>query len=268
MKHPIQCVWISGASSGLGRALALQYAQDKKSLILSSRNKDALESVARACTLAGAPQTQVAPLDYAKTAACEAMAYKHAVACDAVILCAGLSQRAKATETRSQTLEYLMRINAITPMVMAQALFAQWRKRTYGQLAVVSSIASHAPVPLRSAYCAAKAALELHGATMHNEIAAEKKDLEFVRIIPGFIKTDISHKALTGAGVPWGKDDAQQQGGMECEKAARHIVKLLSKKDAPPKIYIGMNLTLHALKLLSKHMPRLANFILARSKTT
>lgn len=261
-------MWITGASDGLGKALALQYAKCGTSLILSSRNTHALEKLAHRCIAMGAPHTHVEPLDYADTAACEKIAQKHAMTADAVILCAGISQRAKATETYPHTLEQLIRVNAITPMVMAQALFAQWLQRSYGQLSVVSSIASHAPIPLRSSYCAAKAALELHGQTMHNEIAAKKYDIEFVRVIPGFIKTNISRKALTGTAQAWDKDDAQQQNAISCEKAATYIVRLLRKRRVPSKVYIGMTATLHMLSFLSKHFPRTANFILARSKTT
>ena len=267
MRHPIQHVWITGASDGLGKALACEYATRGISLVLSARNKDNLTAVAQQCMAKGAPQVEVATMDYNDPEHCEILGRRYARRIDSAILCAGVSQRARAIDTTRETLEYIFRVDAITPAVLTQTLLSQWVARGYGQLAFISSIASHAPVPLRSAYCASKAALELHATTTYNEIVTMRSDIDIVCVIPGFINTAISEKALTGSSDTWQKKDANQAKGIAADDAARHIVKKLEKRRTPKKVYVGMNATLYTLALLSKYAPSLANYILARSKT-
>lgn len=281
--HAPSCAWITGASRGIGRELALQYASRGISLILSSPNTEGgeLEKLARLCEEAGAPSARVVPLDYKDTAACVGIARTIAPEIQSAVLCAGVSQRALAADTLPETLTLLFTINAITPSAISAALAKAWqREKTEGHvagghaegrtparhIAVVSSIAAYSAVPLRSSYCAAKAALEKHAATLANETYRE--NIRVTRVIPGFVRTDISRTALTEDGSAWNRMDENQRGAMDPKIAARRIARGLLAARPPRSMFVGMTKKLWLMYFLTKHAEGLAYFILQRVKTT
>src|SRR4029077_2254828 len=116
-------VWITGASSGIGEALARHFAQAGSRLILSSRRKEELERVAGTCS--GAESLAVLPLDLSQPELMEDAARRAldiAGSIDVMVHNAGISQRSFAAETDYHVDELLMRTNYLGPLALTKAL--------------------------------------------------------------------------------------------------------------------------------------------------
>lgn len=207
-------IWITGASSGIGEALALEFARKGASLILTARREAVLEEVAKKCRQAGAPQTWVYPLDMSD----EAAIFKRAEAITAeaglpelLINNAGISQRSYVKETEMKVYRRIMEVDFFGAIALTKALLPAMVRRGSGQIAVLSSLAGKFGTPMRSGYCAAKHAL--HG--FFDALRAEyhQQGIGVTLLCPSFIQTEVSRNALTASGEPLQKmDDAIAQG--------------------------------------------------------
>jgi short-subunit dehydrogenase len=195
-KHPLRIrqrrVWIIGASSGIGRELALQLAESTTSnnidLILSSRSKDKLETVAEQCRQTNPScKVQILPLDVLQYEELE-RAVQNVQNVDTVILNAGAGHLSPALETSRQTAESIFQLNALWPMVITPLLFQRnvFAPSHRPQLVVTSSVAGVLPVALSSTYAAAKHAL--HG--YFRSLSAERPDILIHTVMPGPVDTD------------------------------------------------------------------------------
>src|SRR6202012_5403089 len=135
-------IWITGASSGIGEALALAFHQAGAKLILSARREDELQRVQTAC--GDEPNTRILPLDVTDT---EALPQKINAALaifgglDIVVLNAGITQRSRTRETDESVYRRLMEVNFFAPEVMARAVLPSMLAQGSGQFVVISSVA-------------------------------------------------------------------------------------------------------------------------------
>ena len=232
-----KCVWIIGASSGIGRALALELSKQKANMIISSRNKKELQKVSDECGANGAKCT-VIPLDLLETDSFEEKT-KQAISqynkIDYLILNGGISQRSFIKDTPLMIDKKIMDINYFGNIALAKAVLPQMIKQQSGHIATVSSIVGVFGFPLRSAYAASKHAL--HG--FYETLRAEhKKDNILVSvIIPGRVKTNISLNAIDKNGNAHNQLDKGQANAMTAEKAALKILKGLKREKK--EIHIG-----------------------------
>ncbi|HWF04433.1 MAG TPA: SDR family NAD(P)-dependent oxidoreductase, partial [Candidatus Angelobacter sp.] len=155
-------IWITGASSGIGEAMALAFHRAGARLILSARREDELKRVQAAC--GGEPNTRILPLDVSnadelpeKTRATLAMFG----GIDILVLNAGITQRSRTRETDESVYRRLMEVNFFAPEAMARAVLPSMLAQKSGHMVVISSVAGKFGVPLRSGYSASKFAL--HG---------------------------------------------------------------------------------------------------------
>lgn len=204
-------VWITGASSGIGRAMAEAYARAGARLVLSARRRAALEAVRDGCPYP--EEIRIVTLDQddvdgAAASAREAMAVFGGL--DVIVLNGGLSQRSLAMDTAVSVDERLMRVNYLANVAMTKAILPSLVAQSSARIAVVSSLVGVIGSPYRSGYAASKHAL--HG--FYDSLRAELPEHVGVTMLcPGFVKTDVSVNALTGDGSPLGAmDDAQAQG--------------------------------------------------------
>lgn len=215
-------VWITGASSGIGEALAYEAARRGARLILSARREAELERVRRACDR---PDTHVVhPLDLsdasAAPAAAEALAAQ-GVEVDVLIHSSGLSQRSLVTDTALAVDRRLMELNYFAAVALTKALLPGMLDRGGGHLVAISSVAGKIGVPQRSAYCASKHAL--HG--FFGAVRAELFDrgIRVTLACPGYVRTQVSANALSGDGTPFGRTDENIAAGIDPERCARSI---------------------------------------------
>ena len=147
--------WITGASSGIGRALATELAGRGARLILSGRNETALAHVASSIGV----DTLILPFeatDEAATRAASRSAIEWRAGVDLLVNNAGISQRSLALDTAFDVYRTLMEVDFFAPLRLTQLILPHMVERGSGQIAIVASVAGKVGVPLRSGYSAAK----------------------------------------------------------------------------------------------------------------
>ena len=148
------CWWITGASSGIGEALARALAQHGTNVILSGRNAAALEAVAADCKDALVLPFEATDFDRIPAIVERAWAWKGRV--DGLVNNAGVTQRSLAIDTAFAVYQKMIAIDLLAPIALTQALLPRMLEAGAGRIVAISSVAGIAGVPMRSAYCAAK----------------------------------------------------------------------------------------------------------------
>jgi len=223
-------IWITGASSGIGEALALHYAQPGVALILSARRFDELKRVATLCEAKGA-KAFILPLDLADISNPKGLV-NTAMACtgkiDILINNGGVSQRALAADTSMEVVRKIMEVNFFGQVALSSALLPEFIKAGGGQFAVLSSFTGKFGFAWRSAYAASKHAL--HGYFESLAIENHAHHVHVTLICPGRIKTNISLHSINADGSVYGKMDEGQLKGMEADACAAIIAKAIARK--------------------------------------
>lgn len=220
-----QTAWITGASSGIGAALARGLARQGARLVLSGRNVEALEAVAAEC----GGDCLILPFettDHAAIAPAVQQAWDWAVngsgGVDLLVNNAGISQRSLAQETGYAVYERIVAVDLLAPIALTQALLPRMVARGSGRIAMISSIAGKVGVPMRTAYCAAKFGLAGYGDALRAEVA--HLGLQVHNIYPGSIATDVSRNALTADGSKRGVSDKVIDNGIAPDTAAAQMI--------------------------------------------
>jgi dehydrogenase/reductase SDR family member 7B len=246
-------VWITGASSGIGEALAQRFARSGCRLILSSRREEELARVAGLCS--DAQEVSVLPLDLSRIdtmpeAAARALTIAGTI--DVLVHNGGVSQRATACETPVEVDDLLMRTNYLGPIALTKAVLPSMLAAGHGHFVVVTSVLGKISIPDRSAYCASKHAL--HG--FFNALRAElsHEGVQVTLAVPGFVRTNISVNAIASAGKQLGKTESTTARGISPELCADRIFSAASR--GVHEIYIG-GLKERAAMQLSRFAPRL-----------
>src|SRR5882724_3451471 len=222
-------VWITGASSGIGEALALAFHQAGAKLILSARREDELKRVQSAC--GGEPETLILPMDVTNAAELPEktrLALSLFGGIDILVLNAGISQRSRTRETGESVYRQLMEVNFFAPEAMARALLPSMLAQKRGHIVVISSVAGKFGVPMRSGYSATKFAL--HGFFEALRAEEERNGVHVTMVCPGYIQTDISFSALRGDGRKHAKMDSELAHGMPADECARQILQGIGRK--------------------------------------
>lgn len=223
----MKTVWITGASSGIGEALAVEWSREGARVILSARDHHALERVRGRC--ANPERHLVKPLDVAETAAVDRVASEvlsEAGAVDVLVLSAGVSQRSLIAETQLAIDRRIMDINYFGSVAVTKAVLPSMLVRRSGHIVPISSVIGYVGVPMRSAYAASKHAL--HG--FFNALRAEnhRNGIRVTIVCPGYVRTKVSENALRGDGSAHGQLDETHARAMLPEDAAPKIVRGVS----------------------------------------
>lgn len=214
-------VWITGASSGIGRALALGWAEQGARLILSGRDRQRLGEVAAE---AGG-ENLILPFevtDHAAMASAVASALEWTGGVDVLVNNAGISQRSLAAETALQVYRDIIEIDLMAPIALTQELLPHMAARGSGKLVFISSVAGKVGVPLRTAYCAAKHGLIGYADALRAELSATGVDVHV--IVPGSVATNVSRNALAATGAKRGVSDRAIDNGIPPDEAAAEIL--------------------------------------------
>lgn len=256
-------VWITGASSGIGKALAIHYNKLGAFVILSSRKSDALVEVQD--QLPNPQQSFVQVLDLEKSDEFEEitkMVIEKFNKIDILINNGGLSQRGEASSTPLEIDRKIMEINYFGNVALTKALLPYFHQQKSGHIIVISSIAGKFGFYLRSAYAASKHALQ---GFYESLLLEEAKNNIFVTLVyPGKINTPISESALTSDGKKHGVMDHNQETGMSAEKCAEIIQRAEKKK--LKSVLVG-NKEIKAV-YLKRFFPKLFWKVIAKQKAT
>lgn len=221
-------VWITGASAGIGEALSLRYAKKGWRVVLSARRRDELERVA--ALFPDPENAYVLPMDVTDHEAMPGWVEEvknHWGGVDLCILNAGISSRSYIRNTEFKVFKKLMDVNYLGTVSHALALLPLFRAQGHGQFAVLSSLMGKFSSPGRAGYSATKHALHGFFEGLRME---EHPHLHVTLICPGFVRTNITARALTGDGTPQGTIDQTTAEGVPVEKAVKLIEKAIDKK--------------------------------------
>jgi short-subunit dehydrogenase len=231
-------IWLTGASSGIGEALAYRLAKKGARLILSARRKEELERVKGNCLAKAQPNVRVLPLDLELnhtlklSAEAALQIFGHI---DILINNGGISQRSLVADTTVDVDRRLMEVNYFAPVTLTKSLIPHFIRKKGGHIVNISSLTGKFGTPYRSGYAASKHAL--HG--FFDAVRAEhfKDNIRVTMICPGFIHTPITLSALTGDGSPLKKMDEAQYKGKSANWCAEKIIRAIEKNQE--EVYIG-----------------------------
>ncbi|MFT6370265.1 MAG: dehydrogenase/reductase SDR family protein 7 [Maribacter sp.] len=229
-------IWITGASSGIGEALAYELSKNGNRLVLSARREDLLERVKWNCSVS--ENVAVLPLDLSHFDSLPDITEK-AIAkfgkIDILINNGGISQRSLIAETKFEVFKKMIDINYLGTIQLTNSLLPHFIKNKQGQFVTITSLMGKFGSPYRSGYCGAKHAL--HGFFDVLRMEHEKDAVNVTLICPGFIQTDVAKNALTADGSAQEKQDKATAKGMPVATCAKKIVRAIEKKKF--EAYIG-----------------------------
>lgn len=252
-----QVVWITGASSGIGEALALEFAARGSVVVLSARRQDALDAVKSRCDELAATMEKchVVALDVTDPAQISAAVNQVMERCgriDLLINNAGISQRSSCITTEMSTYRALFEVDVFGQIELTKAVLPLMLKQGAGHIAVTASVAGKIGAPFRTGYCAAKHAMMGFFDSLRSEVSHQ--NIRVTTIVPGYIRTNISANAVAGDGSKFGKMDSNIRAGISAQECAKIIVNGMAK--GKPEIAVGRGLEMHAL-WIKRLFPRL-----------
>ena len=224
-------VWITGASSGIGAALAYELAKAGAKIILSARTEADLKKVRDTCLW---PEKHVVvPLDLAKYQEVEHIAdaiwHEHGPI-DILINNAGMSQRYLVADANIDLDKKIMELNFFGTLALTRPILKKMLERNKGQIAVVSSMLGLYGIQTRSAYSASKHALKGYFESLRNELF--NTELKITLIYPGYINTHITQNSLLADGTTFGSIDKAHVKGIPAAYCAQKIVQAIEKEKA------------------------------------
>jgi dehydrogenase/reductase SDR family protein 7B len=236
MKLSNKTIWITGASSGIGEALAKQLSALGANLILSARRMEVLEKVKASCAFPD--NIHLVQLDLKDHGSFDEKT-EDAIAAfgqiDILINNGGISQRSLVKETSLDVDKELMNVNYFGTIGLTKSLLPHMLEGGSGHFVAVTSVTGLFESPYRSGYAASKHAI--HG--FYDSMRAELEDegIKVTLCAPGFVRTNVSINAVTGDGSKLGKMDDAQAKGISAETCAKGIIKAIKKQKRV--VYIG-----------------------------
>lgn len=255
-------VWITGASSGIGEAMAHEFANQGAILVLAARNIEKLNQLRD--TLPNADIHTVVSLDLSVLSNVDALVSSvldQVGRVDVLVNNGGISQRSFVGETPIEVDRKIMEVNFFGTVRLTKALLQALRE-TKGQIIVISSISGKFGFFLRSAYAASKHAL--HGFFESLALEEEANGIFVTMVCPGKINTPISISALNAQGQQHNAMDHNQETGMSAEECARQIVRAARKNK--PEVLIGNKEILAVY--LKRFVPSIFRKIIRKQKAT
>ncbi len=255
-------IWLTGASEGIGKAIAIQLAQKGAQLVLSARRTELLETLVDELQLAE-NQYLILPFDLGDAQTdMTALTQKALVKfgrIDCLINNAGISQKGYALPTSEEVERKIMEINFFANIHLTKSVVKAMQKQGEGgKIVVVSSIIGKFGAPYLSTYAASKHAINGYYESLRYEV--EKDNISVLIASPGFIKTNIAAKAITETGGAFEQDSVAQKNGTSVETCARKIIRAIENEKRD--FYVGkLEVWMPRFKFF---FPRLFYFILKK----
>jgi short-subunit dehydrogenase len=222
---------VTGASSGIGRAVCLALAPQRPRLVLAARDAARLEEVAAECRAAGA-QALVVPTDVTSIDECRRLVEKTVEALgalDVLVNNAGISMMARFDEIEDLSVyERLMKVNYLGSLYPTHYALPHLKK-SGGQIVVMSSLAGLTGVPTRTGYAASKHAV--FGFFDSLRIELDGTGVAVTMVAPYFVLSEIHRRSAGPDGKPLGKSRMQEDKIMTAEECAALTVRGMEKRE-------------------------------------
>ena len=255
-----QVIWITGASSGIGEALAYELSTMGNTLILSARNKERLTEVKARCN--NSAKVHILPMDLKDFSAMPTLVSQAIEATgpiDILINNAGISQRSLIADTHFDVYKKLNDINYLGTIALSKAVLPYFIAQQKGHFVTITSLMGRFGSPLRSGYCGAKHGL--HGFFDVLRMEHEKDNVDVTLVCPGFIKTNVAKNALTADGSPQNVNDHATSKGMEVHIFAKKMISAVAKK----KFEVNIGGKEIAGVYLKRFFPKWLHYVVQRS---
>jgi NAD(P)-dependent dehydrogenase (short-subunit alcohol dehydrogenase family) len=198
-----QVVVITGASSGIGRETALQFAERGASVVVAARNEEALRTLEREVTRLGGHAhvavTDVAQWDQVQRLADEAVAHFGRI--DTWVNNAAVSEYATVEQMSTAEIDRIIQVILLGEIYGMKAALPHLIGAGEGSIINVASVLAKASVPLQAAYCAAKHGIAGFTATLRQELARDHPGIAVTLILPASINTPLFTHARSKLGV-------------------------------------------------------------------
>jgi len=253
-------VAITGAGSGIGRALALAFSRHQAKLLLSDINPTTLAETQQLCYQAGTTQVHCYPLDVANRTAVEhwaTLAQQHYGQVDILINNAGVALVACVEQMQYEDFEWLMGINFWGVVHGCKSFLPLLKQSSAGHIVNISSLFGLISIPNQSAYNAAKFAVRGFSESLSEEMQMAGKSVSVTCVHPGGIKTNIINNSRMGTSLGLGQGGQPLKQRLNhylttsADQAAKQILTAIAKKRR--RLVIGYDAK--ALDMLQRCLP-------------
>lgn len=220
---------ITGASSGIGKATAIEFGNQSYQIVLAARNKDKLKTTENDLKAKGIDCISVSA-DVSKKEECKSLideTIKHYGRIDVLINNAGISMRAIFNDAKIEVIENVMNIN-FWGTVYCTKYALPFLLKSKGSVVGISSIAGIVGLPARTGYSASKFAM--HGFLEALRTENLEKNLHVLIACPGFTASNIRNAALTSDGTSQGESPREEGKMMTAEAVAKHLFDAVKKR--------------------------------------
>ena len=181
-------IWITGASSGIGRALAIKFANEGWIVAASARRESLLEELCKINK-----NIYSFPLDVTSIEQCKSV-FKSIVEkfkdVEISIFGTGIHDPKSEKEFNLEKIRKIMEVNYFGTMNSINSVYSFYNDKKNGQISIISSVAGYRGLPAAGAYCASKSALTSFAESLHFEM--KRKNVRISLVSPGFIKTPMT----------------------------------------------------------------------------
>jgi len=254
MKNKI--VIVTGASSGIGKATALRFAQKGAHLVLAARSVANLNILSEQLTPFGV-EVLIVPTDVSKEADCKNLmdkALEKFGRIDVLVNNAGISMRAAFADIELDVLKKVMDVNFWGTVFCTRYAMASILK-SKGSIVGVSSIAGYKGLPGRTGYSSSKFAM--HGFLESVRIENLKNGIHVLIACPGFTASNIRNTALDANGSVQGETPRDEQKMMQPEEVAKAMVAAVEKRKDRLTLTANGKLTVFLNKFFPKMVDKL-----------
>ena len=181
-------IWITGASSGIGRSLAIKFANEGWKVAASARRENLLKELSNKY-----PNIESFPLDVTNINKCNSVFKEIIEKFENIEICVfgtGIHDPKSEKKFNLDKIKKIMEVNFFGAMNSINSVYNYYNEKKSGQISVISSVAGYRGLPAAGAYCASKSALTSFTESLHFEM--KRKNVRVTLISPGFIKTPMT----------------------------------------------------------------------------
>ena len=183
-------IWITGASSGIGKALAIKFSKEGWNVAISARRENLLEEIAKSNN-----NIYPFPLDVTNSEKCKSIfesVIKKTGEINISVFCTGIHDPKSEKKLNIKKIREIMEVNFFGTVNSINAVYDYYKEKKSGQISIVSSVAGYRGLPAAGAYCASKSALSSFAESLYFDL--KRFNVRVSLVNPGFIKTPMTDK--------------------------------------------------------------------------